>query len=171
MRSRTIIKSLLLSCVILVFFSCSKDYDQFDDFTNQEVVNEKAVLFTLGEQSFTDRLNLELNIPANNFGFEDTSQLLLSVYIQYKDDGDTTWRYIPLIDIDQDYRISYSRGDEESDLSLIVEKSNTSESYGKPIYFKALRVIGYKASSITHLTRKDLDPRDYDQMINFFNLR
>ncbi|MBO0321340.1 hypothetical protein J0X14_03450 [Muricauda sp. CAU 1633] len=171
MKNKILAYYLLLNLVNL-FISCSNDDGSTaipDSSTPQTIIRSNAVLVDFGSQEFTNNLGLGITIPENEKDISNDEPLLLFLYYQLKEDSSKTWIYMPTVQLEKNYKIYYSRNN--LNFNIIVEKSDSNEPYGSPLDFSDLRVIAAKPATLSGLTRNDLDIRDYNQMVEYFDLK
>lgn len=173
MKTQFITSSLILIFSIC-FISCSNDDNNTPEEPGSQL-SDDAVLYEFDNQSFKDSLSLELVLPETKTDSIKTDYRIFLTFYNPSEEEAGQWHPIPGVRTDKKYKIYYTYNNDSQNsslynLSLKTEKDNNSEFYGKTLDYKQIRVIAVKASSIAHLTPKDLDTRDYKAVMNYFGL-
>jgi hypothetical protein len=165
-------KSFLLNIIILsLFISCSNedDFNSNGQSAQESVVNADAALIVLGANDLTDSLTLDIVIPENEYGLSNAEPLLLLPFYKSADIESETWFPVPNVQIEKNLKVYYSRSN-GLELVIIAEKFDSPTPYGNKLEFKELNIIAVKPSSISGLTRSELDTRNYQEMVDFLGL-
>lgn len=175
MKTKSSILFIVALSFMLLFISCSNEDVTVLNTTestekDNSIEGEGAVLVNLGAQKFTDSLKLEISVPENKNGISNDEPFLLFAFYRSNNNQTDSWLSIPSLQLDNNLKIYYSRSNGNS-ITLIAEKFDTSEPFGKSLNLKELNVIAVKPSVLSGLTRNDLDIRNYTQMIEHLNLR
>ena len=175
MKAKKIIYSLTL-LISLLFIACSTDNEPVElDTPSIETVNDDALLFQFGQRTFTDSTNLDLTIPGYVGDMETWEPRITLIFYSPAEADATTWFSIPNVNPEKDYKIYYtyllnSSESEDIIVKLLTEKTGSSELLGTPLSFRDIHLVAIKLSVFQELTLEDLDLRDYNEVIEYFNL-
>tara|TARA_Y100001001_G_scaffold162901_1_gene190627 strand:+ start:1151 stop:1669 length:519 start_codon:yes stop_codon:yes gene_type:complete len=172
MKTKSFISNIFSISLIILFISCSNDDSSFDGNpeTQQSLVKADAALIALGKNTLRDSLSLDLVIPENDYGLSNTEPLLLFPFYKSAEAESKTWLPVPNVQIEKNLKTYYSRSNGLT-LVLHAEKFDSSMPYGNNLKFKELNIIAVRPSKISGLTRNELDVRDYNQMIDYLDLK
>ncbi len=175
MTTKKIIYSIILF-ISLLFIACSTDDEPIAVETQSiETVNDDALLFQFGSQMFTDSMNLDLTIPGYIGDIETWEPRLTLIFYTSAEEEENNWFSIPNVNIEKDYKIYYTslqNSSESNDIKvqLQAEKFSSAEPFGNPLNFRDINIVAVKVAALQGLTLEDLDLRDFNEVMEYFNL-
>ena len=174
MKIEKIISASFL-CLSLLLIACT---DESETQTIENPINEinnDAILFQFGEQTFTDSFPLEFRIPEGIFSTGAWEPRTNLVFFKSIHADEYNWFSVPHVNEDKDFKIyynyiKYSSNSSDIEMQLIAEEFDSSAPNINNLNFKDIRIVSVKTSMLNGLTREDLDITDYDAIIGYFNL-
>ncbi|WP_155941601.1 hypothetical protein [Maribacter sp. Hel_I_7] len=163
----------LASFIMVILASCSKE-ENIDESTSDEILkpisNDDAFLIPSGTQIVKDSLQFTLKLK--DFDLEIDFNEIHSISLFFKDPILNEMKPLAYIDLERDYRISYEGGSdlEELDYTIYIENADGTDYFGSSFELKNLTIIGLNISKIRDIPTGTLDYRDFDQLVNYFNL-
>tara|TARA_R110000744_G_scaffold11849_5_gene35811 strand:- start:86 stop:607 length:522 start_codon:yes stop_codon:yes gene_type:complete len=163
----------LASFIMIILASCSKE-ENIDESTSDEILkpisNDDAFLIPSGTQIVKDSLQFTMRLK--DFDLEIDFNEIHSISLFFKDPILNEMKPLAYIDLERDYRISYEGGSdlEELDYTIYIENADGTDYFGSSFELKNLTIIGLNISKIRDIPTGTLDYRDFDQLVDYFNL-
>ena len=163
----------LASFIMVILASCSKE-ENIDESTSDEILkpisNDDAFLIPSGTQIVKDSLQFTMRLK--DFDLEIDFNEIHSISLFFKDPILNEMKPLAYIDLERDYRISYEGGSdlEELDYTIYIENADGTDYFGSSFELKNLTIIGLNISKIRDIPTGTLDYRDFDQLVDYFNL-
>ena len=163
----------LASFIMVILASCSKE-ENIDESTFDEILkpisNDDAFLIPSGTQIVKDSLQFTMRLK--DFDLEIDFNEIHSISLFFKDPILNEMKPLAYIDLERDYRISYEGGSdlEELDYTIYIENADGTGYFGSSFELKNLTIIGLNISKIRDIPTGTLDYRDFDQLVDYFNL-
>lgn len=167
--------TFFLASFIMVFLaSCSKE-ENIDESTSDEILtpisNDDAFLIPFGTQIIKDSLQFTLSLK--DFDLEIDFDEIHSISLFFKDPNLNEMKPLAYIDLERDYRISYEGGSdlEELDYTIYIENADGTNDFNSSFELKNLTIIGLNISKIRDIPTGTLDYKDFDELVDYFNLQ
>mgnify|MGYP003646143631 FL=1 len=163
----------LASFIMVILASCSKE-ENIDESTSDEILkpisNDDAFLIPSGTQIVKDSLQFTMRLK--DFDLEIDFNEIHSISLFFKDPILNEMKPLAYIDLERDYRISYEGGSdlEELDYTIYIENADGTDYFSSSFELKNLTIIGLNISKIRDIPTGTLDYRDFDQLVDYFNL-
>ncbi|SFR53451.1 hypothetical protein SAMN04488010_0342 [Maribacter stanieri] len=163
----------LASFIMVILASCSKE-ENIDESTSDEILkpisNDDAFLIPSGTQIVKDSLQFTMRLK--DFDLEIDFNEIHSISLFFKDPILNEMKPLSYIDLERDYRISYEGGSdlEELDYTIYIENADGTDYFSSSFELKNLTIIGLNISKIRDIPTGTLDYRDFDQLVDYFNL-
>lgn len=154
----------------LIFQSCADD----NEIEEPTFSSKDAILIEIGDLTIENGTNIEFSIPNNgNLFFEEKP--LFYLFYKVSEEANKSWGAIPSLNLEENYKIYYSRMNNSSEvnnhiLKLSIEEINSSEKYIKPIQINHFEIIAVKPSSLIGINLQGLNLFDYDEMVKYYGL-
>ncbi|WP_396636646.1 hypothetical protein [Maribacter sp. R77961] len=164
---------LLASFIMVIIASCSKQ-ENVDESTYYEILtpisNDDAFLIPLGTQTVKD--SLQFTIRLKDFDLEIDFNEIHSISLFFKEPNLNKMKPLAYIDLERDYRISYEGGNnlEEINYTIYIENADGTDYFDSSFELKNLSILGLNISKIRDIPTGTLDYRDFDQLVDYFNL-
>lgn len=164
---------LLTSFIMVMIASCSKE-ENIDESTSDEILkpisNDEAFLIPFGTQIAKDSLQFTMRVTDFNLEVDFNEIYLLLPF--FKDPNLNEMRPLNYIDLERDYRIYYAGdGDlEEMHYNVYIKNADGTDNYNSNFELKNLTIIGLNISKIEDLPVGTIEYRDFDQLVDYFNL-